>query len=79
KFDYVIGAKVKGIENTVKLSDAPLIIIEGDEYLSSAIDPPPKFLRYQHHIGLITGIAWDHANVFPSEDEYVKQFDLFAD
>lgn len=79
KFDYVIGAKVKGIENTVKLSDAPVIIIEGDEYLSSALDPTPKFLRYHHHIGLISGIAWDHANVFPSEEDYVKQFDVFAD
>jgi UDP-N-acetylmuramate: L-alanyl-gamma-D-glutamyl-meso-diaminopimelate ligase len=79
KFDYVIGARVRGIEQTVKLSDAPVIIIEGDEYLSSALDPTPKFLRYQHHIGLISGIAWDHANVFPSEEEYVKQFDLFAD
>ena len=79
KFDYVIGAKVEGIENTVKLSDAPLIIIEGDEYLSSALDPTPKFLRYHHHIGLISGIAWDHANVFPSEEDYVKQFDIFAD
>jgi UDP-N-acetylmuramate: L-alanyl-gamma-D-glutamyl-meso-diaminopimelate ligase len=79
KFDYVIGARVKGIELTVKLSDAPVIIIEGDEYLSSALDPTPKFLRYQHHIGLISGIAWDHANVFPTEEEYVKQFDLFAD
>ncbi|MBT1703439.1 UDP-N-acetylmuramate--L-alanine ligase [Chryseosolibacter indicus] len=78
-FDYVIGARVRGVENTVKLSDAPIIIIEGDEYLSSALDPTPKFLRYQHHIGLITGISWDHANVFPTEDEYVKQFDLFAD
>jgi len=63
----------------VKLSDAPLIIIEGDEYLSSPLDPTPKFLRYHHHIGLISGIAWDHANVFPSEEEYVKQFDRFAD
>jgi len=79
KFDYVIGARVKGIEQTVKLSDAPVIIIEGDEYLSSALDPTPKFLRYHHHIGLISGIAWDHANVFPSEEDYVKQFDLFAD
>lgn len=79
KFDYVIGAKVRGIEQTVKLTDAPVIIIEGDEYLSSAIDLTPKFLRYQHHIGLISGIAWDHANVFPTEEEYVKQFDLFAD
>lgn len=79
KFDYVLGAKVKGIENTVKLSDAPIIVIEGDEYLSSALDPTPKFIRYQHHIGLISGIAWDHYNVFPNEEEYVKQFDLFAD
>jgi UDP-N-acetylmuramate: L-alanyl-gamma-D-glutamyl-meso-diaminopimelate ligase len=79
KFDYVIGAKVSGIEYTVRLSDAPVIIIEGDEYLSSALDPVPKFLRYQHHIGLISGIAWDHANVFPTEEDYVKQFDLFAD
>jgi UDP-N-acetylmuramate: L-alanyl-gamma-D-glutamyl-meso-diaminopimelate ligase len=79
KFDYVIGARVRGIENTVRLSDAPLIIIEGDEYLASALDPTPKFLKYQHHVGLISGIAWDHANVFPTEEEYVRQFDLFAD
>ncbi|MFZ6011711.1 MAG: UDP-N-acetylmuramate--L-alanine ligase [Bacteroidota bacterium] len=79
KFDYAIGARVNGMENTVKLSDAPVIVIEGDEYLSSALDPTPKFLKYQHHIGLISGIAWDHANVFPTEEEYVKQFDLFAD
>jgi UDP-N-acetylmuramate: L-alanyl-gamma-D-glutamyl-meso-diaminopimelate ligase len=79
KFDYVIGAKVKGIENTVKLSNAPVIVIEGDEYLASAIDPVPKFLKYQHHMGLISGISWDHANVFPSEDEYVRQFDIFSD
>jgi UDP-N-acetylmuramate: L-alanyl-gamma-D-glutamyl-meso-diaminopimelate ligase len=79
KFDYVIGARVNGLANTVHLSEAPLIIIEGDEYLSSALDPTPKFLRYHHHIGVISGIAWDHANVFPTEEEYVKQFDLFAD
>ena len=79
KFDYVIGARVRGIEQTVKLSDAPMIIIEGDEYLASPLDLTPKFLRYQHHVGLISGIAWDHANVFPTEEEYVRQFDLFAD
>lgn len=79
KFDYVIGARVKGFENSVKLSDAPIIVIEGDEYLSSALDPTPKFLRYKHHIGLISGISWDHANVFHAEEEYMKQFDLFAD
>lgn len=78
-FDYVIGARIKGIDNPVKLSDAPLIVIEGDEYLCSALDPTPKFLRYQHHIGLISGVAWDHANVFPTEEEYLKQFDKFAD
>lgn len=79
EFDYVIGARVPGLEYTVKLSDAPLIVIEGDEYLSSVLDPTPKFLRYHHHIGLISGIAWDHANVFPTEEDYVKQFDVFAD
>lgn len=79
QFDYVVGARVRGLRQTVKLSDAPVIVIEGDEYLSSALDPTPKFLKYHHHIGLISGIAWDHANVFPSEEEYVKQFDHFAD
>ena len=78
-FDYVVGAKVEGFDETVKLSDAPVIIIEGDEYLSSRIDSTPKFLHYNHHIGLISGIAWDHVNVFPTEEEYVHQFDLFAD
>lgn len=79
KFDYVIGARVQGIEHTVKLSDAPIIIIEGDEYLSSALDPTPKLLRYHHHIGLISGIAWDHVNVFKEEEEYLRTFDRFAD
>lgn len=80
KFDYVIGARVRGIENAISLSkDAPLIIIEGDEYFASPLDPTPKFIRYQHHIGVISGIAWDHANVFPTEEEYVEEFDRFAD
>lgn len=59
--------------------DAPIIVIEGDEYLSSAIDPTPKFLKYHHHIGVVTGVSWDHINVFPTEDEYMRQFDKFAD
>jgi UDP-N-acetylmuramate: L-alanyl-gamma-D-glutamyl-meso-diaminopimelate ligase len=79
EFDYVVGARVKGFDETVKLSKAPVIVIEGDEYLSSRIDPTPKFIHYHHHIGLISGIAWDHVNVFPTEEEYVNQFDLFAD
>lgn len=79
KFDYVIGAMVTGIEQTVKLSDAPIIVIEGDEYPSSPEDKLPKFLNYHHHIGLISGIAWDHINAFPNEEEYTHQFDIFAD
>jgi UDP-N-acetylmuramate: L-alanyl-gamma-D-glutamyl-meso-diaminopimelate ligase len=79
KFDYAVGAQLNGFENMVKITDAPIIIIEGDEYLSSPIDRTPKFLKYHHHIGLISGISWDHINVFPTEEEYVKQFELFAD
>jgi len=79
KFDYVIGAQQAGIENTVKLSDAPVILIEGDEYLSSPIDPTAKFLKYHHHMAIISGIAWDHANVFPAREDYIKQFELLAD
>ena len=78
-FDYVVGAKVNGFDETVALSNAPIIVIEGDEYLSSRIDPTPKFLHYHHDIGLISGIAWDHVNVFKTEDEYIRQFKIFAD
>lgn len=78
-FDFVIGAAITGMEETIKLSDAPLIIIEGDEYLTSPIDRVPKFLKYEHHIALISGIAWDHINVYPTLDSYVEQFELLAD
>ncbi|MDI9356652.1 MAG: Mur ligase family protein [Chitinophagaceae bacterium] len=77
KFDYVVGALVPGFPSTTCLTDAPIIIIEGDEYLSSPIDTTPKFLHYKHHIGVITGIAWDHINVFPTFQSYKKQFELF--
>ncbi len=77
-FDYVVGAPVEGFPNMVKLSDAPIVIIEGDEYFSSAVDKTPKFLKYEHHIGLISGISWDHINAFRTIDDYVKQFELFA-
>ena len=73
-FDYVIGAKVNGFEFNIKLSNAPIIVIEGDEYLSSPLDKKPKFLNYDHHIVLINGMAWDHANVFPTLDIYLNQF-----
>lgn len=78
-FDYMVGAQLDGFDNMVKISNAPIIIIEGDEYTTSPLDSTPKFLHYQHHIGLISGIAWDHFNVYPTLDDYVKQFELFAD
>jgi UDP-N-acetylmuramate: L-alanyl-gamma-D-glutamyl-meso-diaminopimelate ligase len=80
KFDYLVGASVPGFDSAVRLSEeAPVMVIEGDEYLSSVEQGIPKFLVYQHHIGLVSGIAWDHVNVFPSENAYVRQFDHFAD
>ena len=76
KFDYLAGGQVEGFETMVGLSDdAPIIILEGDEYLASAMDRRPKFLVYQPHIALISGIAWDHINVFPTEKEYNAQFE----
>lgn len=77
-FDYMVGSQIAGFDTMVKLSNAPLIIVEGDEYLSSPIDRRPKFHLYQAHIGLISGIAWDHINVFPTFENYVAQFSIFA-
>lgn len=79
EFDYVVGAPVAGFEVSVQLSDAPIIIIEGDEYLTSPLDRVPKFLKYDHHIALISGVAWDHMNVYPTYEDYVRQFDILAD
>lgn len=79
-FDYLVGAQLEGFDTMVKITEeAPVIIIEGDEYLASPIDRRPKFHLYQGHIGVISGIAWDHINVFPTWDSYIKQFDLFID
>jgi UDP-N-acetylmuramate: L-alanyl-gamma-D-glutamyl-meso-diaminopimelate ligase len=79
-FNYLVGAQIEGFDNMVKLSEnAPVIIIEGDEYFTSPLDPTPKFMHYQPHIALISGIAWDHFNVFPTWESYVKQFELLAD
>ena len=61
----------------VKISDAPLIVLEGDEYLSSPIDKRPKFHLYKPHIAVISGIAWDHVNVFQHFENYVDQFRIF--
>ena len=73
-FDYLVGAQIEGFDLMVKLSDAPVIVIEGDEYLTSPIDRTPKFFHYHHDIALVSGIAWDHFNVFPDFEVYKDQF-----
>lgn len=78
-FDYLVGGNIKGFDLMVRFSDAPIIVLEGDEYLSSPIDRRPKFLHYKPHIAVITGIDWDHMNVFPTYDNYKEQFVKFID
>jgi UDP-N-acetylmuramate: L-alanyl-gamma-D-glutamyl-meso-diaminopimelate ligase len=78
-FDYMVGAKLDGFDTMVELSESnDIAIFEGDEYLTSPIDPRPKFHLYKPHISLITGIAWDHINVFPEFETYLEQFRIFA-
>lgn len=78
-FDYLAGAALEGFETSLKLSDdAPVVIFEGDEYLASALDRRPKFLLYKPDIALISGVAWDHINVFPTYRSYVEQFENFV-
>ena len=79
KTDYLVGALLEGFDCMVQLSDAKVIVIEGDEYLSSPIDLRPKFHWYAPHVALISGIAWDHINVFPTYANYVEQFQVFVD
>lgn len=77
-FDYLVGSKIKDFDVMVRLSDeAPVMIFEGDEYLSSPIDRRPKFHWYFPDIALLSGIAWDHINVFPTYENYVWQFEKF--
>jgi len=76
--DYMVGAQLDGFEVMVKLTEtSKYIVLEGDEYLSSALDPRPKFHLYKPHIALISGIAWDHINVFKTFESYLKQFEIF--
>jgi len=80
QFDYMVGSRVEGFENMVNLSkDNRIALFEGDEYLSSCLDPRPKFHLYQPQIALISGIAWDHINVFPTHENYVEQFRIFIE
>jgi len=79
-FDYLVGAQIEGFETMVGLSDnSETAVFEGDEYPSSALDSRPKFHLYRPHIGVISGIAWDHANVFPTPSLYARQFSLFVE
>ncbi len=78
--DYMVGAQIEGFERMVRLSDtAKYAVFEGDEYLTSPLDPRSKFHLYHPHIAILTGIAWDHINVFPTFPEYVDTFRRFVD
>jgi UDP-N-acetylmuramate: L-alanyl-gamma-D-glutamyl-meso-diaminopimelate ligase len=77
--DYMVGAQLKGFDVMVRLTDsAPLMVLEGDEYLTSAEDHRPKFHIYRPHVALLSGIAWDHINVFPTWEGYVDEFVKFV-
>ena len=76
--DYMVGAQLEGFDTMVHLTkENDFIVLEGDEYLSSALDRRPKFHLYKPNIALLSGIAWDHINVFPTFDNYVEQFRIF--
>lgn len=80
KFDYMVGSLIDGYETMVSLSDdAGIAVLEGDEYLTSALDKRPKFHLYMPDIAILNGIAWDHMNVFPTFENYVEQFRIFID
>jgi UDP-N-acetylmuramate: L-alanyl-gamma-D-glutamyl-meso-diaminopimelate ligase len=77
--DYMVGAQLEGFDTMVHLTeDNDFIVLEGDEYLSSPIDRRPKFHLYKPNIALLSGIAWDHINVFPTFENYVEQFEIFV-
>lgn len=80
KFDYMAGSVIDGFETMVGLSDdAQIAVLEGDEYLTSALDRRPKFHLYMPDIAILNGIAWDHMNVFPTFENYVGQFKIFVE
>lgn len=76
-FDYLVGASLYGFDQSVKITDAPVIVCEADEYPASTIERRPKFHFLFPHIAVLTGIAWDHINVFPTFDFYLEQFIIF--
>lgn len=77
--DYMVGAQLEGFEIMVRLSEtARFVVLEGDEYLTSPIDPRPKFIHYKPDVVVISGIGWDHMNVFPTFENYVDQFRMLV-
>jgi UDP-N-acetylmuramate: L-alanyl-gamma-D-glutamyl-meso-diaminopimelate ligase len=76
-FDYLVGARLEGFDQSVNITDANVIVCEGDEYPASAIEKRPKFHFLFPHVAILTGIAWDHINVFPTFDFYLEQFIIF--
>ncbi|MEP6594356.1 MAG: Mur ligase family protein [Ginsengibacter sp.] len=79
EFDYMVGARLTGFDQSVNITSAPVIVCEADEYPASIIEKRPKFHFLFPHIAVITGIAWDHINVFPTFEFYVEQFRIFID
>src|SRR5882724_1015947 len=78
-FDWLVGARLEGFSQSVNITDAPVIVCEGDEYPASTLEKRPKFHFLFPHIAILTGIAWDHINVFPTFDFYLEQFRIFID
>jgi UDP-N-acetylmuramate: L-alanyl-gamma-D-glutamyl-meso-diaminopimelate ligase len=78
-FDYLVGARLQGFDQSVNITSAPVIVCEGDEYPASVVEKRPKFHFLFPHIAVLTGIAWDHINVFPTFDNYLEQFSIFID
>jgi UDP-N-acetylmuramate: L-alanyl-gamma-D-glutamyl-meso-diaminopimelate ligase len=76
-FDYLVGARLEGFDQSVRVTEAPVIVCEGDEYPASALEKRPKFHFLFPHIAILTGIAWDHINVFPTFEIYLEQFRIF--
>jgi UDP-N-acetylmuramate: L-alanyl-gamma-D-glutamyl-meso-diaminopimelate ligase len=78
--DYMVGGHIEGFDNMVRLSyESRIAVFEGDEYLTSPVDPRPQFLLYKPHIAVLTGIEWDHIDVFPTVENYVSQFQKFTE
>jgi len=77
EFDYLVGARVAGFDQSVQLTDAPIIVLEGDEYPASVVEKRPKIFFYHPHISVVSGIAWDHINVFPTYEIYFNQFEQY--